>query len=103
MHEGHAMKLSNDRVPLDYEWQPPRPSLRTFVFNLVIAAAVICSAEVRAQSVTNCFAAPSGLIAWWPGDGTATNLTGMNHGTLREGAAFGLGLVGAAFGLDGID
>ena len=50
-----------------------------------------------------CTPPPSGLIAWWPGDGNATNLAGSGNGTLSNGTAFATGFVGAAFQFDGAD
>jgi hypothetical protein len=46
---------------------------------------------------------PGGLIGWWPGDGSALNWVGTNHGQLINGAAFGSGQVAQAFELDGTD
>ena len=45
----------------------------------------------------NCVAPPAGLVAWWPGEGTAIDQVGTNSGTLRGAATFGLGKVGQAF------
>jgi hypothetical protein len=50
-----------------------------------------------------CVPAPSGLVAWWPGDGNADDIVGGNHGTLMNGATFAPGLVREAFRLDGLD
>lgn len=51
-----------------------------------------------------CVVAPSGLVAWWPGNGNANDLVGGNHGTLRNGALANTpGKVGQAFLLDGVD
>jgi len=47
--------------------------------------------------------APSGLVGWWPGDGDANDVVGINPGTLVNGATFAPGLVGQAFRLDGVD
>jgi uncharacterized repeat protein (TIGR01451 family) len=45
----------------------------------------------------------SGLLAWYRGEGDATDLTGAHNGTLQNGATFAAGKVGQAFQLDGID
>mgnify|MGYP001595788035 CR=1 FL=1 len=50
-----------------------------------------------------CFAAPSGLLAWWPGDVDATDIAGANHGVLLNGATVVAGRVSQAFILDGLD
>jgi hypothetical protein len=50
----------------------------------------------------SCTPAATGLIGWWPGDGTANDLLGINNGFLQPGAsASGVGLVGTAFSFDG--
>jgi hypothetical protein len=66
---------------------------------------------VRAQSIespstlceTGCLLSPTGLIGWWTGDGTATDIQLGNNGVLMNGAAFAPGLVKQAFSLDGDD
>jgi hypothetical protein len=45
--------------------------------------------------------APSGLIAWWPGDGHANDIVGTNHGVAVNGAGYATGLIGQAFRLNG--
>jgi len=48
-----------------------------------------------------CLAPPSGLVAWWPGDGDTTALVGGNDGTLENGATVGTGWVRGGFHFDG--
>lgn len=48
-------------------------------------------------------APPAGLVAWWPGDGSANDLLKSNNGTLQNGTGFGPGKIGFAFHLDGSD
>lgn len=48
-----------------------------------------------------CAAAPAGLVAWWRAEGNADDLVGNNNGTLLNGAAFGNGVVGKGFKLNG--
>lgn len=40
---------------------------------------------------------PSGLVAWWKGDGNALDFTGRHNGTLMNNATFSMGLGGKAF------
>lgn len=70
----------------------------TLATALMIAAA---SVAPSAQAQTDCIQCPSGLIAWWPGDGSGTNLAGTGDGSLENGASFAPGLVGDAFAFDG--
>ncbi len=50
----------------------------------------------------NCIQPPLGMVAWWPGDGTANDFKDSNDGTLKNGATFAAGKVGQAFSLDGV-
>jgi hypothetical protein len=59
--------------------------------------------QVGQVSSQTCVQPPTGLVAWWPGDGNALDIIGPNNGTLVDGATFNPGLVGQAFSLDGID
>ncbi len=52
-------------------------------------------------AVAQCDAPPSGLVAWWPGEGNANDIIGMNNGTLMGGVTFVPGEVGMAFSFDG--
>jgi hypothetical protein len=51
----------------------------------------------------NCITPPSGLVAWWPGDGNANDIIGTNNGTLEGGVTFTSGEVGQAFLLNGVN
>ncbi|HEX8189584.1 MAG TPA: LamG-like jellyroll fold domain-containing protein, partial [Pyrinomonadaceae bacterium] len=80
---------------------------------LVIAAASVfgCAApSARAQGLpgslpnTSCAPQPAGAVAWFPGEGTAEDVQGGNHGTPQNGAYFTKGgRVGSAFLFDGVD
>ncbi len=50
-----------------------------------------------------CVPPPAELVSWWPGEGTAADLTGGNSGTLQGNVVFVPGEVGQAFGFDGTD
>jgi subtilase family serine protease len=56
---------------------------------------------ITASSV--CTPPANGLVAWWPGEGSAGDLVGANDGTLSNGVAFAAGEVGQAFSFNGID
>ena len=43
------------------------------------------------------------MVSWWPGEGDANDIQGNNHGTLQNGATFAPGMVGQAFGFDGVN
>lgn len=82
------------------------------LLTLVLAAASVVAFDAspaRAQGLPGsvsapCAPQPSGAVAWYPGNGTAEDVQGGNHGTLQGGAAFTKGgKVGSAFLLDGVD
>ena len=47
----------------------------------------------------SCDSVPAGIVAWWPGQGTANDIIGGNNGTLMNGTGFTNGEVGTAFNL----
>ncbi|HEV7894110.1 MAG TPA: choice-of-anchor Q domain-containing protein [Pyrinomonadaceae bacterium] len=50
-----------------------------------------------------CVAPPTGMEAWYPGDGNANDIRGGYNGALRNGATFASGEVSQAFSFDGVD
>lgn len=46
---------------------------------------------------------PTGLLAWWPGDGNTDEIVGSKDGTLHNGATYNTGTVDQAFQFDGND
>jgi subtilase family serine protease len=54
-------------------------------------------------TVTPCDPAPSGLVGWWPGEGNANDIIGINNGTPVGGLSYTNGEVGQAFYLNGTD
>src|SRR5882672_12066086 len=57
------------------------------------------AALTRAAS---CFPAPTNILGWWPGEGSAADIIGTNNGVLQGGAtASAAGMVGTAFSCDG--
>ena len=59
------------------------------------------SSAPDASAQTNCTPSPSGLVAWWPGDGFALDIQGANNGTLVGGVNYAAGEVGEAFNFGG--
>jgi Concanavalin A-like lectin/glucanases superfamily len=66
-----------------------------FVKGLLIAA-LLLSLELCAYA-QSCTQPPSGLVAWWPGDGSFDDIQGTNPGTNAGGTTFTTGEVGQAF------
>ena len=52
-------------------------------------------------AVTNCVAASSSLVSWWPAEGNAYDAVGTNNGTPVGGLNYASGEVGRAFYLNG--
>src|ERR1041385_3152735 len=69
----------------------------------LFSSAFACSLVLTSFADTNCVERPSGLIAWWPGDGVALDIVGTNHATLQNGVTYATGNAGAAFTFDGSD
>ena len=59
--------------------------------------------DIGAFEAQSCVEPPSGIVAWWAGDGNATDVQGGNNGTLQNGATFAAGMVAQAFSFDGVD
>jgi len=74
-----------------------------FKFDQPTAPLEAISREVSVEKVLppSCVPPPSGLVAWWPGDGNANDYASTNHGNARNGAAFAAGKVGTGFSFDG--
>src|SRR5580700_10438983 len=65
----------------------------------VILFGLIAASRAGAQG---CYPAPTNIVGWWPGDGTANDIVGTNNGTLEGGAiATAVGMVGSCFSFDG--
>ncbi len=74
------------------------------VFNRALAQAEI-QEIVHAGSAGKCHSCtgpPPRMVSWWPGDGSANDITGNNDGTPQGGATFAPGEVGPAFTLNGV-
>ncbi len=56
----------------------------------------------QTRAATNCTSTPSGIIEWWPGDGSANGIIDGNNGALQGNAvASATGMVGNCFSFDG--
>ena len=56
---------------------------------------------VQVLASGQCVSPPSGIVAWWPGEGNANDIIGTNNGTLVGGVTFTSGEMGQAFSFDG--
>ena len=72
-------------------------ALRLCPVGLVFLSA---AASLQAGEPPPCVTPPSGLVAWWPGDGDATEILAANNGTTQGNVTFVAGQVGEAFNFD---
>lgn len=72
------------------------PRLRSILFLTRTATALLAATAVLVQ-----VAPPPGAIAWWSGEGDATDSVGDNTGVIQGDLAFTPGVAGDAFDLDG--
>ncbi len=80
---------------------PDKVMKRIFQFSPAIftLATFILFALAAASSFAQCTPPPSGLVGWWKGDGTATDLVVSNTSALVN-ASYTNGIVGQAFSFD---
>ena len=123
VHVGDTVILNvvaNGDVPLSYTWlfnglpitwasgpsltlsDVGRPQGGTYAVLVTNLVGSVTSAPVAVTIATGpgCSGAPSGLIAWWRGEGDAYDYAGTNDLDFI-GAAYAPGIAGQAFALDG--
>jgi hypothetical protein len=71
------------------------------LLSLVALVSVLSSNAQPAGNVRPCAPMSSGMVSWWPAEGNADDIIGVNNGTLVGGASFADGEVGQAFSFDG--
>ena len=107
--------------PLSYQWQfnatplagatdsaltlnsvqPTNVGTYTVTVTNLYGATNSAGATLTVLESGQCVAPPAGLVSWWPAEGTAEDVMGLNPGTLANGAGFGAGEVGQAFSFNG--
>lgn len=79
-----------------------RPLSVRRVASLFAGALLLGAAGGRGYAqVPVCTPPPSGMVAWWPGDGSANDIAGANNGAVVGGVTYTGGEVAQAFSLDG--
>ncbi|HXV78170.1 MAG TPA: LamG-like jellyroll fold domain-containing protein [Candidatus Polarisedimenticolaceae bacterium] len=76
---------------------------RTAMARIAICSILSLPWAPTASWSQQCVDVPSGLIGWWPGDGSGEDLARGVDGALLGEVGFGDGVVGQAFVFDGID
>ena len=97
LREWFAESFPLIRTPIIMKTETKSQSLPGFAKPILCLLLMCSSHAARAQ----CDGPPSGLIAWWPGNGNANDLVGNCNGTLVGGVTFAPGKVGQAFSFDG--
>ncbi len=59
--------------------------------------------EVTWGNLGSCVPPPAGLVSWWTADGNTSDHSGLNPGSLHNGAAFAGGEVGQGFRFNDLD
>lgn len=72
---------------------PPR------ILSIFGLALIVATLPAMAQPA--CSPPPSGLVSWWPGEGTADDIEGTNNGSIVNTVGFAPGEVGQAFSFIG--
>ena len=73
------------------------PSIKGELFR---ERASLAAGQVAALAIDPCLTSPAGLVAWWPGDGSAFDGAGTNEG-ISQNVSYDTGKVGRAFGFNG--
>jgi hypothetical protein len=73
--------------------------MRTFILRSFVAGLLVW--KLVASAIAQCVPPPSGLLDWWPAEGSAADVAGLNSGLLIGGASISPGEVGQAFRFDG--
>ena len=112
--------LATGSQPLNYQWQFNGTNIGGAVgpmltvvnaqlsnagnYSVIVTNAFGSSTSSNASLVVNpniCAPPPSGLVSWWPGNGSAIDVAGSNNGTLHGGVTYATGEVEQAFSFNG--
>ena len=75
------------------------------LFNRHAAAAIVALlwlGPVPLAQAQTCVAPPSGIVGWWPGNGSANDVALGNNGQLAGNTSFQTAVVGKGFKFDGV-
>ena len=75
-------------------------TIKTLLGGIVVLFLLFISIpQTAAQEI--CLPAPSGMVAWWPGDGNTDEIVGARNGSIVGSAGFAPGIVNDAFSFNG--
>ena len=102
-HEGTQIEPS---FPVDHndsaEFTQIGPSYGFLYLDIVRSRGALLP-QPRLPAVQGCVPPPPGLVSWWSGDGTPSDLVGFNMGTRYNQVSYADGKVGQAFDFGGVD
>ncbi len=96
-----ASRILNGSVSSFFSGYIDEPALYWRALSAAEIQAIYAAGEAGKCSASA--ALPSDIVGAWRGEGDGKDAVGSNHGSLKNGAAFGNGIVGHAFSLDGGD
>jgi hypothetical protein len=73
------------------------------IYSRALSGAEVAALFAAGTPTPACVSPPGGMVAWWRGDGSATDSIGGRTGSLEGGARYSAGLVSSAFQLDGVE
>lgn len=101
--------IGKDSAPEIFISYPVDQALDGKVDEIAVYSRALSAAEAASHSAAGaagmckpptplgeCVVPPTGMVGWWPGDGSTADVTGRHHGAATNGA-FARGLVGEAF------
>jgi uncharacterized repeat protein (TIGR01451 family) len=96
--------LRRRRPTLDFRFLPTRRLGRQytglFVLQAIFLSLILLLIPQFATAQQSCVFPPSGIVAWWPGEGNFQDIVGAADGSAVGTAAFAPGEVGNAFSVD---
>jgi hypothetical protein len=95
------LKISNEQVGEEIRMKTTKTkTCKSFLW--IVSALFIVTTPVKFQAQT-CVEPPSGMAAWWPGDGNSNEIFGSNPAVLQGGVVFASGMSGQAFSYNGVN
>jgi len=99
---GSGYTTSNDDVIIGRHgnWASRYDYHKGIIDEVAIYNRALSAEEIAALAGLTCVAPPEDLVSWWPGDGNADDIEGINDGTVYD-AIYVPGKVDQAFSFDG--
>lgn len=89
----------NDAVSRVFSVDPNATNAETADTGGDVLQIIYTNAPAGGGGTNSCTPPPSGIISWWPGEGSGTDAVGSNNVILESGVTFAAGKVGQSFQL----